>query len=59
LGTTSEIEVVPQCIRGDPLEGNDANDGPPASTADNRFPGRKFHRERATPARWAAFFAAH
>jgi hypothetical protein len=40
-------------------DGNYANDRPPASTADNRFSGRKFHRERATPARWAAFFAAH
>ena len=31
----------------------------PASTADNRFSGGKFHRKRTTPARWAAFFAAH
>ena len=34
-----------------PQASNDASDGRPASTADNRFSGRKFHRERATPTR--------
>src|SRR5688572_5213132 len=56
-GRPRKLRLSP-VIRGALPEGNYANDGPPASTADNQFPGRKFHRERATQARGAALFAA-
>jgi hypothetical protein len=50
-GRPWKARLSPRCIPGGSARRQRANDVRPGSCADNRFPGRKFHRERATPAR--------